>query len=155
MVKKIHFICRGNVFRSLTAETYLRSLNLPGIVVTSSGVNVDILNPVERGYFANTLTLLKNHHIDIYAKKSPDQLTQERVDNQDITICMNQRVLEEAKAIVVLPANTEVWGVIDIGEGNRTVITNRLIYEEEIYQEITSKIGKLVDGIFQLITVTD
>lgn len=32
----IHFICHGNVLRSLIAETYLRSLGIDGVNVASS-----------------------------------------------------------------------------------------------------------------------
>jgi protein-tyrosine-phosphatase len=144
----IHFICRGNVLRSLVAETYLKSLNLPDVHVISSGTNVDWNDQTERGYFASTLALLDKHGIKSYAKKVPDQLTQQRADDQDITICMNQRVIDEALAIVVLPEGATNWAIIDIGEGTRIIESNQEIYKEEIYKEITGKIDELVSQGF-------
>jgi predicted protein tyrosine phosphatase len=47
----IHFICRGNVLRSLIAETYLRSLELPNITVISSGTNVNWDDPLKGAIF--------------------------------------------------------------------------------------------------------
>lgn len=145
MRMNVHFICRGNVLRSLIAETYLRSLDLENVYTTSSGTNVDWSNLVERGYFSNTLDLLNRHGIKMYVSKgSAEQLTQSRSDNQDITVCMNQRVIDEAGAIVELPRNAISWEIVDIGEGHRNVKSDQGRYEEEIYKEITDKVDDLV-----------
>ena len=140
----IHFICRGNILRSLVAETYLKSLGLKDVTVTSSGTNVNWEDEQERKYFSNTLRLLNNHDIKAHVKDLPEQLTQQRTDNNDITVCMNQRVIDEASAIVSLPENVIDWNIIDIGEGHRTVETDKELYLEEIYKEITDKVDKLV-----------
>lgn len=140
----VHFICRGNILRSLVTETYLKSLNLKNITITSSGTNVNWEDELEREYFSNTLALLDRHGIKKYAKELPEQLTQVRVNNQDITVCMNQRVIDEAEGIVVLPKNTLNWNIIDIGEGHRTDRASKEQYLEEIYQEITQKVDELV-----------
>ena len=130
--------------RSLIAETYLRSLQLPGITVTSSGTNVDLASETERAFFANTIDVFQRHHIAQYAKDTSDQLTQEHADNQDITICMNQRVIDEAHAIVQLPKNTKSWNIVDIGEQHRVVPADIRRYEEEIFQEIVARVDELV-----------
>lgn len=139
----IHFICRGNVLRSLIAETYLRSLQLPNITVTSSGTNVNLASKTEREYFANTIAVLKRHGIEAYAKDTSHQLTQMRTDGQDITICMNQRVIDEANALVALPNATRNWNIVDIGEGHRTTPENIRQYEEDIFQEIVALVDTL------------
>lgn len=144
----IHFICRGNVLRSLIAETYLRSLNIKDVNVMSSGTNVDWSDPQEREYFANTLTVLNRYDILSFAKQQPEQLTQERIENQDIVVIMNQRAIDEARRIVTLPADILNWEIVDIGEGHRTDRSNRELYEEEIYKEITEKVNSLVQGQF-------
>lgn len=148
---KIHFICRGNVLRSFIAETYLKSLNVDGVNCVSSGTCVDLESEAEKGYFHNTLALLGRHGILQYAKPLSDQLNQERIDGADITICMNQRVFDEASKIVSLPENTVVWDIVDIGEGARLVSDNtldaRIGYEEEIYGEITTRVDELVDRL--------
>lgn len=141
---KIHFICRGNVLRSLIAETYLRSLQLPNIIATSSGTNVDLKSEEERQFFANTVALFRKHGIEKFAKKTSHQLNRERATIQDVTICMNQRVIDEASKIVDLPLNTQNWNIVDIGEGHRTAITKTQQYEEEIFQEIVKKVNELV-----------
>lgn len=142
---KVHFICRGNVLRSFVAETYLRSLNLKNVNVISSGTNVDWNDPVEREYFSNTLDLLDRHAIKPYVTKDrAERLTQGRTDGQDITVCMNQRVVDEAGAMVELPKDVINWDIVDIGEGHRIVKNDREQYEEEIYKEITDNVDNLV-----------
>lgn len=144
----IHFICRGNVLRSLIAETYLKSLELKNITTVSSGTNVNWHDLQEKEYFANTLAILQSHHIRQYAKAAPQQLTQQRIDqNDDIVVCMNQRVIDEASKLVHLPVEVLNWHITDIGEGERTDGAHREMYEEEIYQEIIQKVDSLVGSL--------
>lgn len=141
----VHFICRGNVLRSLIAETYLRSLGLKNLNVISSGTNVDWTNPTEREYFSNTLSVLNRHNIQVHVMKDhAEQLDQDRIDNNDLTVCMNQRVVDEVGATVKPPKNLINWDIVDIGEGHRIIERDRELYEEEIYQEITRKVNGLV-----------
>lgn len=143
----IHFICRGNVLRSLIAETYVKSLEREDIHVISSGTNVDWSDSQEKEYFANTIALLDAHGIREYAKSRPEQLTQSRADNQDVTVFMNQRVVEEASKLAQCNGKILNWGITDIGEGNRTDRNKRTTYEEEIYNEITSKVDEILLSI--------
>lgn len=141
----IHFVCRGNVFRSLTAETYLRSLDLPNVTTASSGTNVNSLLPQERIYFNNTLELLGRHNIRQFAKAQSDALTQQRIDNSDVLVVVNQRAYEEAKSQFDLLKNTIVWNIVDIGEGDRIATeTNRIDLEELIYSELTQAVNELM-----------
>lgn len=140
----VHFICRGNVLRSLIAETYLKSQNIEGLSIISSGTNVNWEDPQEQEYFASTLAVLNAHGIESFTKSRPEQLTQERIDtSHDVVVLMNQRVIDEAKLIVDLPQDVLNWEIIDIGEGHRIDKSNRTSYEEEIYQEITQNIDRL------------
>jgi len=124
----IHFICRGNVLRSLIAETYFKSLNLKNIDVISSGTNVNREDPLENEYFANTLRVLDRHGIKRFAKNAPEQLTQQRIDaSHDIIVLMNQRVANEASRIVRLPKNTRNWNIVDIGEDGTSLISEKVI----------------------------
>lgn len=131
--------------RSLIAETYLRSLEIEDINVISSGTNVSWGDPQEKEYFANTLTVLDRHNIKHLAKSVPDQLTSERLSaNGNIIILMNQRVVDEAIKLVALPLEAQNWEITDIGEGHRTDPASREKYQEDIYQEITRKVDRLL-----------
>lgn len=141
----ILFICRGNVFRSLTAETYLRSLELANVTTESCGTNVNMDDPQEREYFANTLSLLERHDIQQFAKNESHQLTQTSVDASDVVVIANQRAFDEAIQQVNLPQDTMVLKVVDIGEGNRIATEdNREELEELIYDELTTAVDEIV-----------
>lgn len=140
----IHFVCRGNVLRSHIAEAYLKSLELKDVAVTSSGTVADEYRESNREFIINARDLLVRHGLSQFVKDVPEQLTQDRLTGQDIVVLMNQIVHDEAMPIVVLPKNTIYWNIIDVGEGDRTIESNRLEYEEIIYQEVTNKVDDLV-----------
>src|ERR1700760_1025525 len=146
----IHFICRGNSFRSIIAEAYLNSLEIQNSNALSSGT-VAASNKAENApYHKMTLELLEKHGIREFAKADyGDQLTQLRLDAADITVCMNQRVYDECLQYVTFPANPHIWSVTDIGEPGRIAHTEleRHRYREEAYQEIVMNVGRLISDI--------
>ena len=146
---KIHFVCHGNLFRSIIAEAYLKSLELKDVSAFSSGTAVNWEDQSERAIYGNTLTLLKKHNLEKCMKRVPEQLNQGRVDNGDLMICVNSIVLEEAKAIVRVPANSKVWQVTDIGEGSRVDPQKIREYEDEIFEEIKSNVDILISELIQ------
>jgi len=121
MAMIIHFICRGNSFRSIIAEAYL-----------------------------NSLGLLEENGIREFAKAGHgDQLTQSCLDGADVVICLNKRVHDECQQLVTLPADTRIWAVADIGEAGRVADTEsgKDRYREEAYQEIVEAIDQLISEI--------
>jgi hypothetical protein len=67
-----------------------------------------------------TLDLLEKHGIREFAKAGyGDQLTQSRLEEADITVCMNQRVYDECLRCVTFPVSPRIWSVADIGEPGR------------------------------------
>jgi protein-tyrosine-phosphatase len=101
----IHFICRGNSFRSVIAEAYLNSLGIKGSRVLSSGTTAASDKARNLVYHRMTLDLLDRHGIREFAKAGyGDQLTQSRLEKADITVCMNQRVYDECLRSVTFSA---------------------------------------------------
>ena len=146
----IHFICRGNAFRSIIAEAYLNSLKIKDLSVLSSGTAAIVYKARNLANHRMTLDLLEEHGIREFAKSGyGDQLTQSRLDKADITVCMNQRVYDECLECVTFPASPRVWYVADIGEPGRIsdIELERQLYRAEAYQEIVRNVERLVSDV--------
>jgi protein-tyrosine-phosphatase len=146
----IHFICRGNSFRSIIAEAYLNSLGIKDMSVFSSGTSAALDKAGNLPYYRMTLELLEQHGVREFAKAGyGDQLTQPRLEAADITVCMNQRVYGECRRYVTFRACPRIWSVADIGEPGRIAQTEseRRRYREEAYQEIIKNVDCLISDI--------
>jgi len=146
----VHFICRGNAFRSIIAEAYLNSLKFENLKAMSSGTAAAVDRAGNRGAYTETLGLLAKNGIQGFAKTSyGDQLTPSRLTEADIVICMNQRVYDECRQLVDLPASTRIWSVTDIGEPGRIAHTapRKTLRREEAYHEIVEGINKLISEL--------
>jgi protein-tyrosine-phosphatase len=152
MVKRVHFICRGNSFRSRLAESYLKSLKLPGVVVLSSGT-VAKEHSAENGSLPPfTKHALLAHGLLAYDKGHWDQLTAARVAVDDITIFFGQLAYQEAKANNLVVKNSRVWDIPDTGElfeGSLTPSHNDPgvdEFAEKTYQRIKERIDDTLVG---------
>ena len=143
----IHFICRGNAFRSIIAEAYLNSLQLKSLKAVSSGTAAAVDKTGNRAAYTETIELLAKNGIREFAKSGyGDQLTPVRLTGADVVVCMNQRVYDECQQLVSLPTSTRIWSVADMGESGRVAHTEpvRALHREEAYQEIVEGINKLI-----------
>lgn len=146
----VHFICRGNSFRSIIAEAYLHSLGLAGLRALSSGTCAASDKAGNLPYYRMTLDLLAKHGIREFAKSGyGDQLTQSRLDQADMAVCMNQRVYDECLGSVTFAASPLVWSVADIGEPGRIPNSDseRQLYREEAFREIVKSVNQLMSDI--------
>ena len=147
----IHFICRGNSFRSIIAEAYLNSLAIEYLSVLSSGTTAASDKAGNLVCHGITLELLEKHGIRQFAKAGyGDQLTRSRLEKADITVCMNQRVYDECLQCVTFPASPRIWSVADVGEPGRIVSAKSEsgLYREEAYQEIVKNVDRLMSDIW-------
>ena len=146
----IHFICRGNAFRSIIAEAYLNSLEIKNWIVLSSGTAAAAEKSRNLASYERTLELLKKHGIRGFAKVGyGDQLTQSRLGRANITVCLNRRVYDECLRYVTFPASPRIWSVADLGEPGRIsdVESERRLYREEAYQEIVRNVEQLISDL--------
>lgn len=142
----IHFVCRGNAFRSIIAEAYLKSLEIQGVEVQSSGTVASRDKHKNLANFPTTLALLEKHGIRKYVKDHiGDDLTQDSIDKSDILVFLNRIAYDEAVSRFVLPKNIYIWDVSDIGEKGR-IVTNdsqKAAYWEDVYNEIVNNMKDL------------
>ena len=111
----IHFICRGNVYRSRLAEAYAKSL-LPmnsNIVISSSGIQASLnLNGVVG---VDTVKALEADNLKKHLVPSWQQTTQELIDNVDVLVFMSQTVFDDANKSYKLPKDKcVIWHIKDV-----------------------------------------
>jgi hypothetical protein len=127
------------------AEAYLNSLKIPNLRVISSGFAAKEYSKSNIPVIRFTLDYLEQKGLKKYAKTRWNQLTQDRLCDKDITICMNQIAYNEVNGRVVLPANTIIWDIDDTGEKEDAPETDEelLAYTEKLFSQIKSNIDKL------------
>jgi protein-tyrosine-phosphatase len=121
------------------AEAYFRSLKT-GIETLSSGARADeVRDRVYPAVVEHTTAFLHRHDIDTSAlSPQPVQLTQDRLRDDDVTVVMDD-ALDNAKAIVQLPANIRVWDVSDVEDE-----ATRDSHIEQVYAQIRQRVDELV-----------
>jgi isopentenyl-diphosphate delta-isomerase len=111
--KRIHFISRGNTFRSRLAEGYLRSLKLPQLTVTSSGVDTKFSKDVALSPFARDFA--RTEHITGFMGKTKHQTTSKLLKSQDVLVFFGKDVYEQAADEHEIDARqATVWEVEDL-----------------------------------------
>jgi protein-tyrosine-phosphatase len=111
---KIHFICRGNVYRSRMAEAYGKSLigSDSGIEISSSGIHADLcLNGrVDQA----AVEALKEDNIEDLLSPTWHQTTQEVLDNADLIIFMTKSVYSDAEEYYDIDnSKILIWNIPD------------------------------------------
>lgn len=143
---QVLFICRGNAFRSIIAETYLRSLSLPNLTVISRGTVAKENKRANDQRFAQILALLERHNLLPFAKKKhAEQLTQQDIDSSDLVICVNDRVFDNCSVKFVLPPSAMIWDIADIGDPGLVVHDKEelLRVEENTFAKIERHVDQL------------
>ncbi|MDQ5943517.1 MAG: isopentenyl-diphosphate Delta-isomerase [Patescibacteria group bacterium] len=137
MHPRLHFVCRGNTFRSRLAEEYWKSqINDTNIThVMSSGIEAD--QRLNRGISFLAKQLLAKHHLTNH-KKSWTQTTQSNIDNSTIVIFMSKTILADADKLFDLSSAKYVaWDIPDVKKNSKDASTEGA---ENIYQKIVTSI---------------
>ncbi|OGZ05615.1 MAG: hypothetical protein A2845_04610 [Candidatus Lloydbacteria bacterium RIFCSPHIGHO2_01_FULL_49_22] len=110
---KIHFVCRGNTYRSRLAEAYFNSLVIPDCFAVSSGIAaLRNLNGPITTYAAR---IIAAHGFTQYGKIGWTQSTKEDLEAADIVVFMNADVYRDCCAIIgPVMQRFYVWSVEDV-----------------------------------------
>ena len=133
----IHFVCRGNTFRSRLAEEYWHKnfQNNKNIKILSSGIEAKERLNGGISYLAKEL--FRKHNL-VNHKKSWTQTTKQNIDASTVVIFMSQTVFEDAeKQFDLSNAVYLIWDIPDVKKNSSDVKPK---VAEDIYQKIVSKI---------------
>lgn len=142
----IHFICRGNIFRSRIADAYFNSLGLKNIKSISSGTVAHDHSPsnIKNQEICNKV--ISEHGLSKFNKNGWDQLTNERLNEGDLVVFMNNIVKTECQKLFGLPQSYNVWNIADNYEITPIPTTDEEIreYAEKTLKAVTEEVDKLV-----------
>lgn len=128
----IHFICRGNVYRSRLAEAYAKSSLTPdsNIKINSSGIeaNLNLNGDVD----STAAKVLETENIKENLAPSWQQTTQQILDKADLLVFMSETVYEDAhKQFNIQQNKSVVWRIKDV---------------DNIYPLVKEEVNKLMES---------
>lgn len=131
---KIHFICRGNIYRSRLAEAYAKYFiggDGNGIDISSSGI--ESYKAQDTDVSPVTLEYLKEDGLEPYLSPQRHQTTQTMLDQADTIVFMNDTVYEDAVKMLEVPEEkSKVWHIPD---------------KPGVYTEIKKQVDELLNDI--------
>ena len=138
----IHFVCRGNTYRSRLAETYLNSKGLSDIKAISSGIEAD-------NNFSGSITwyvqrIIQKNHLQNFAKPMWQETTKKLLNKADFTVFMQKDIYNYCSSNLGFNnKNFEVWEINDLTEAYDTD-EEKIKETERIYLEIKQRVDNLL-----------
>ena len=149
----IHFICRGNSYRSRLAEAYLNSKNSSGLKSISSGIIASRNGSGPISWYAQRI--IENEKLVPFESLSWQQTTKEILKQGDFTIFMQQEPYDYCRnRLGFTQKNYEIWDIQDMYEfmsphtdRRPTTEKDKIKASEETYKIIKRKIDDLINRL--------
>lgn len=110
--KHVHFVCRGNRYRSRVAEAIFKSYKLTGYKVTSSGIEAGRMKTQIEPY---TKALATEHSLAGELSPTKTQTTDKILKDADVIVFLSKDVYDDAcKEFDVDPRKSLVWHIADV-----------------------------------------
>lgn len=141
----IHFVCTGNAYRSRLAEAYLKSKQIPNIIVTSSGTEAEKhalhIGPISW----EAMRLLKQNHLIPFMKLASEKTTPDALKQADILIFFEEEHKIFAETMVPLQNKMyHIWEIPDIvGTDIAGNDMQRIQASEKTFAMIQQKVDEL------------
>lgn len=140
---KVHFICRGNTYRSRLAAAYLNSLGHKSITVVTSGVIAKKQPMVIRWYAQR---ILERYEISHFASKKPRQLTGANLNDCDLIVFFGQRAYDACIEKHEIKKPHVIWEIIkDIQP--KDSVAKIVKSSEKTFKKIKRAVRKLVSEL--------
>ena len=111
----IHFICRGNVYRSRLAEAYAKSLLKDNSDIEISSSGIEAKHALNGDVDIDAVKALEADNLKKHLVPSWQQTTQDLIDSLDLLVFMNDSVYDDASKLFNLPKDKCVtWHIKDV-----------------------------------------
>ena len=153
----IHFICRGNTYRSRLAEAYLNSKQSTTLKSISSGIVASKNGNGPISWYAQRI--IENEKLVPFESPGWQQTTKEIIERADFTIFMQQDSCDYCRERLGFTQNNyEIWDIKDMGEflfssiGMRPATEmEKIKVSEETFESIKGKIDDLINRFSKII----
>jgi protein-tyrosine phosphatase len=134
---KVIFVCSGNSYRSPVAEALLKKYAAAGVEADSAGTSP--INYIS----VHAQEFLEKEGAAQFLKESPEGIDSKRLQDYDLIVAMELK--NEFSVLRRCPecaGRVEVWNVDD-------PYGKTMEYEQEIYQQIKTKVQQLAERLKQ------
>ena len=146
----IHFVCKGNTYRSRLASTYLNSKQIPGIRAVSSGIKAN--QNISGIVTWEAQRIIQNNKLVDFESHIWKETSKELLDEADLVVFMQQIHYEFCKNKLGFTKNNfkifDVKDFQDYGFGDDYVSLEndieRIKISEKTFEEIKEKVDNLV-----------
>jgi protein-tyrosine-phosphatase/8-oxo-dGTP pyrophosphatase MutT (NUDIX family) len=141
---KIHFVCRGNVWRSRLAEAYAKSLQHDNWDVTSSGIDADLFPNRQLGPWAKIAE--RQHSLTSWFSDRSIQTTSELLQAQDIIVFMRGDVYADAQQRYEFnPAKSLTWDIKDRGDWAKNLSISQK--RQRTFKHVKGNVERLISDV--------
>jgi protein-tyrosine-phosphatase len=137
----VHFVCRGNTFRSRLAEAYFNSLKLPGYLATSSGIEAS--RDLDGAICFYTKEIANEHGLADFLSEHWIQASKELLEKADIVVFIDHTVEEQSlRELKPELARAVAWNLYDVDPLSEKTVKTRTA--NDIFALIKQKTDELV-----------
>lgn len=153
----IHFVCRGNAYRSRLAEAYLNSKKISHIRAISSGIEEGIHRKINGPITWLAERILQNNSLVPFMSLDSKQTSKLLLDKSNLVIFFNEKYAEFCKESYSFKNSSyEVWNILDVDDFGLT--SDKQSREDEakkidISEKTFKEIKKRIDGLIKRLKI--
>lgn len=155
--RHIHFVCRGNIYRSRLALLYAQTLKLKNVEFSCSGIEASKHYPHRHTISPLVVHIAQHHKLDLRLSPVRIQTTHESLSRPDLIIFMQTDILRDAKKRFEFNHHkAKSWHIDDwyeFGHKHRLNLADHRAQDdiaERTYRTITQRVDELVREVTQL-----
>lgn len=151
----IHFVCRGNIYRSRIAEMYAKSLGHKNILFSSSGIVAADYSVNNKSVSPLALYIAKRHRLKTQDSLHRTQTTNTLLSKSDLIIFMQDDIYKDAaRKFSFHGLKSKAWRVQDWDEAARAqqLSLEDASVQHDLAEQAFIKIKKQVDKLIEEVT---
>lgn len=150
--KHIHFVCRGNVYRSRIALLYaLKKCTSNNVEFSCSGIEAEKHYHDVHAVSPLTTYIAKRHELDMRRSVQRNQTTNEVLSRADLIIFMKADVMRDARKNFSFNSHqAQSWDIDDWDESKDRHRLSREQLAEQAYLEIVKGVDELIREVTEL-----